>query len=177
MNIFVLSTDLRKNASYYNDKHVVKIALEIAQMLSTACRLNGLDVGYKACFVNHPVSKWVRLTQGNWEYAFNLALALEDEYRYRFGSNRSLKAVDIVRTLPSPKLPNVGLTRFAQAMPDDCKHINTVQAYRNYYKRHKVYFLVKGFAEFNSWTRRKVPFFMREILAEFGYFENCKYIL
>lgn len=48
MNIFVLSTDVVECAQYHNDKHVVKMILEYAQLLSTAHRL--LD-GHRQTFV------------------------------------------------------------------------------------------------------------------------------
>ena len=45
MNIFVLDNDIEKCAQYHCDKHVVKMILESAQMLSAALRLNGINQG------------------------------------------------------------------------------------------------------------------------------------
>ena len=39
MNIFYLDHDVRKCAEMHNDKHVVKMILEYAQLLSTAHRV------------------------------------------------------------------------------------------------------------------------------------------
>ena len=46
MNIFVLDDDIEKCARYHCDKHVVKMILESAQMLSTVSRENGGEIGY-----------------------------------------------------------------------------------------------------------------------------------
>ena len=40
MNVFVLDNDIVKCAQYHYDKHVIKIILESAQMLSATLRLN-----------------------------------------------------------------------------------------------------------------------------------------
>jgi hypothetical protein len=42
-----------------------------------------------------------------------------------------LQVVDI------PKIQDIGITKFAQAMPEQYKHTDTVIAYRNYYKHEK----------------------------------------
>ncbi len=60
MNIFLLDIDWQINATYHVDKHVVKMILESAQLLSTAVRLSGIDAGYKAAYKNHPCAIWTR---------------------------------------------------------------------------------------------------------------------
>ena len=47
------------------------------------------------------------------------------------------------------KIPDIGLTAFAQAMPDQYKNENVVKAYRDYYINEKSSFL--------TWTKRKKP--------------------
>ena len=37
-------------------------------------------------------------------------------------------------------MPDIGLTPFAQAMPDQYKNNNVMQAYRDYYNGEKAYF-------------------------------------
>ena len=65
MNIFYLSTNADECARYHCAKHVVKMILETAQMLSTAHRvLDGDKLAdekklYKKVHVNHPSTKWV----------------------------------------------------------------------------------------------------------------------
>ena len=57
MNIFVLDENHSLNVSYYCDKHVVKMILEYAQILSTVVRESGIDSGYKSTHKNHPCTK------------------------------------------------------------------------------------------------------------------------
>ena len=58
MNIFYLDKDQAKAASYFYDKHKVKMILESAQMLCTAHHHygNGDNVPYKKAHYNHPLS-------------------------------------------------------------------------------------------------------------------------
>ena len=55
----------------------------------------------------------------------------------------------MVKTLPTPNLPDTGLTPFAQAMPDQYRNKNAVKAYRDYYINEKSNLLI--------WTKRKTP--------------------
>ena len=56
MNIFILDEDPLLAAQAQCDKHVVKMVLESAQMLSTTHRIMGEDheVFYKTVHKNHP---------------------------------------------------------------------------------------------------------------------------
>lgn len=141
MNIFVLDRDQKKCARYHADKHVVKMILESAQLLSTAVRLSGLDAGYKATHKNHPCALWTRASRANWLWLKDLARELNAEYRFRFRREQNHKSWDVIATLPEPPLPDVGLTPFAQAMPESYRHNNPVTAYRRYYLNEKKHLL------------------------------------
>lgn len=139
MNIFILDTNVKKCAEYHCDKHVVKMITESAQMLSTACRLNGINNGYKACYKFHPCSIWTRESLSNWLWLRELVKHLNKEWRSRYHHSRNHKAYDVVKSLPEPKIKDIGLTKFAQAMPDEYRSVDAVDAYRSYYmgdKRH-----------------------------------------
>ena len=58
MNIFFLDKDPVKAAQLQCDKHVVKMVLETAQMVSTAVRNQGHDVGYLLAYPKHPMTIW-----------------------------------------------------------------------------------------------------------------------
>jgi hypothetical protein len=137
MNIFVLDLDLSKCASYHIDKHCGKMIVEAAQMLSTACRLSGLDYGYKITHVNHPCNKWVRESLSNWYWLKELTKHLNREWQQRYNHLVNHKSYSVILTLPKPKITDIGLTSFAQAMPDEYKNSNPVVAYRNYYRYEK----------------------------------------
>ena len=149
MNIFVLDEKVEKCAEYHCDKHVIKMILESAQMLSAVVRLNGHDIGYKLTHKNHPCTIWARESLSNYNWLVRLTRLLNYEYRYRYDKDINHKSYDLVKTLPIPDLPDIGLTPFAQAMPDQYKNKNAVKAYRDYYINEKSSFL--------TWTKRKKP--------------------
>ena len=149
MNIFVLDKKVEKCAEYHCDKHVIKMILESAQMLSAVVRLNGHDIGYKLTHKNHPCTIWARESLSNYNWLVRLTRLLNYEYRYRYDKDINHKSYDLVKTLPIPDLPDIGLTPFAQAMPEQYKNKNAVKAYRDYYINEKSSFL--------TWTKRKKP--------------------
>ena len=95
MNIFILDTDVKLNAQYHANTHVVKQVLEYCQLLSTACHLHGvaLEGMYKLTHKSHPATLWTLESkqlsgfaidfgfmkdgkfsyQGDWEKCFDLA--------------------------------------------------------------------------------------------------------
>ena len=152
MNIFILDKEVEKCAEYHCDKHVIKMILESAQMLSAVVRLNGHDIGYKLTHKNHPCTIWARESLSNYNWLVRLTRLLNYEYRYRYDKDINHKSYDLVKTLPIPDLPDIGLTPFAQAMPEQYKNKNAVKAYRDYYINEKSSFL--------TWTKRKKPTWM-----------------
>jgi hypothetical protein len=154
MNIFLLDMDWQTNATYHVDKHVVKMILESAQLLSTAVRLSGIDAGYKAAYKNHPCAIWTRQSLANWKWLYYLTEALNEEYKYRYNKKVNHKSYDVVQSLPLPNIEDIGVTQFAQAMPNCYKSYDPVQAYRNYYIGEKDHLF--------SWTKRDVPYWINE---------------
>ncbi len=154
MNIYVLDENIRNCARYHCDKHVVKMTLESAQMLCTVLHLHGISAPYKPTHVHHPCTLWSGMSLSNWLWLRDLALALNREYRYRFGRVRDHASASVVGELPLPPLKDIGLTEFAQAMPPEYRIPgNPVEAYRRYYIGEK-----SGFA---NWTGRPVPEWFR----------------
>lgn len=150
MNIFILSKNIKKCAKYHNDKHVIKMILEYSQILSTVCRLNGIDAGYKQTHVNHPCVIWAAESKNNWLWLRELNYALHEEYKYRYGKNKIHKAYTVLESLPMPILPKIGITPFSQVMPEQYKNDNVVKAYRDYYTNEKY--------TIASWTKRTKPY-------------------
>lgn len=157
MNIFILDTNPFTAAPYHCDKHVPKMIVESAQMLSTAHRvLDGTEyiddsgkrkikrwrmsdetfesVLYKACYVNHPCNIWVRESYHNYQWLFELFCNLCKEYTLRFNKTHltEIKLIEVLHSLPL-KIPRVEQTPFAQCMPDQYKDADPVTAYRNFY--------------------------------------------
>ena len=135
MNIFVLDKNPHVAAMYACDKHVVKMILESAQML---CSVHPEGTApYKRGFYNHPCTKWVRASSENYDWLIEHARALCTEYTRRYGKVHKSEQVIDWCDANRPELPDVGLTPFAQAMPEDYKNEDAVEAYRTYYRNDK----------------------------------------
>lgn len=174
MNIFMVDKCPIVSAQQLCDKHVVKMILESAQMLSTAHRvLDGYpvykpgnlkriayyahpnsdfdDVLYKAGFINHPCTKWVMESYANYKWLYDHMIALNDEYKKRFNHDKDHKSVDKLRyVLKLPpnniNLLDYGHTELNPCMPDECKIANdTIASYRRYYNMFK-----KAFAKWSE---------------------------
>lgn len=148
MNIFVLDYDTRKCAEYHVNKHVVKMITESAQLLSTAVRVSGIDAGYKITHLNHPCSIWCRESLSNWRWLKQLTDSLCEEYCFRY-DRFSHKAHDMATSLPEPKIPDLGLTKFALAMPEQYQTDCAIESYRNYYRFDKYHL--------HEWGKREKP--------------------
>jgi hypothetical protein len=156
MNIFILDEDLETCASYMVDKHVVKMLTEYAQMLSTAQRYYGIDIGYKSTHLNHPCTKWVCESNSNYNYLVNLSKAVHNEYKLRYGQNKihgAFKMIDEFLSIPPSNMPDIGLTPFPQAMPDIYKSGDAIEAYRNYYRGEKQHI--------SKWKHNNIPYWFK----------------
>ena len=177
MNLFYLHKEPEVSATLHCDKHVVKMIIEYAQMLSTAHRMvdgeqyyglskNGRRIArwrhpnsnlenvlYKASHINHPSAVWVRENAIQYQYMYDLFVALCDEYTYRYGKVHMTdsKLRDVLNNIPD-NMPLGDWREPPQAMPDDVKSESSLDAYHKYYREYK-----KSFAK---WTNREVPQFM-----------------
>jgi hypothetical protein len=174
MNIFYLSHDPKTCAVYHCDKHVVKMIIEYAQLLSTAHRIcdgheytdltaNNRKIKrwrlsdereqrlMKASHINHPSNIWARANHLNYKWLYEMWCHLLDEYTHRYGKVHACARLrDILAQAPE-KIP-VGLreTEPTPAMPDDCKIVNdSLASYHKYYNEKKTHFA--------RWTKRSVP--------------------
>lgn len=156
MNLFFLSRDPVKCARFHCDKHVVKMILETAQMLSTAHRIiDGSDhpLLYRATHANHPSAIWIRETRDNYAWALALMKALNAEYMTRYGRSTPHKSMSLLPILGKPprKLKARGFSSPPQCVPDDCKQRGTVAAYRAYYRNYKSRFAVWAYSKTPNW--------------------------
>ena len=146
MNIFYVDKDPANAAMCLPDKLVVKMPLESAQMLSTAHRLlSGDDYCdergiYLKAYMNHPCTIWAWETSQNylWLYYHFYFLCREYETRYDRQHLSFTKLNDALSQLPL-NIPDAGLTTMPQAMPDEYKNNDPVQAYRDYVVNEKTY--------------------------------------
>jgi len=174
MNIFYLDTNPALCAEYHCDKHVLKMIIEYAQLLSTAHRiLDGEEEKvlsnsgkqmvtqyklndyrenhlYKCAHINHPSNIWVRSAADHYIYTMELWNFLNREYTNRYGKVHETfkKLCQYLNQLPKNIDKNVGFLMPPQCMSDECKIKNdTIEAYRNFYKAHK-----KEFATWKNGT-------------------------
>ena len=185
MNIFYLHKDPEISAKMHCDKHVVKMIIEYAQMLSTAHRmLDGVMVRkpsksgktmvkhydlfegaddleaemtyYKAVHYNHPCNVWIRKSSENYLHLYKLFYHLCGEYRHRYGKFHMTDNKLRSALWSVPKnIPKKSFTEPPQAMPDYCKRTDPIDAYRTYYINEK-----KRFAK---WTKRDVPEWFEDV--------------
>lgn len=167
MNIFVLDESPKQAAVYHNDKHVVKMILESAQMLhapyyETNTPFDGFPRTkgpYKLTHKNHPCTRWTCKSLDNWSWLLDLALELCDEYTYRYTKTEKQGTLfpkrhacqDMLEWMKDnpPQLDSNGMSPFALAMPDELKSNDAVESYRRYYMTEKRHIA--------SWTKRNTP--------------------
>lgn len=144
------------------NKHVVKMVLETAQLLSTAHRL--LDgaraagvsksgrkqtswvlpderresVLYRATHAHHPTAAWVRASREQYAWAFSLFVELLREYSFRYGKVHACsKLVDALADPPAG-IPDAGFADPPTCMPDAFRVSgDAVACYRAYYAEGK----------------------------------------
>lgn len=150
MNIFILDNNIPKCARYHADRHVVKMILEGAQMLCSVLHQQGLAAPYRATHARHPCTLWAGASLENWQWLKRLTLQLNKEFLFRYQKTTWHRSALVVQDLQQPPLPRLGLTPFAQAMPEKYRAPgDAVQAYRNFYVGEK--------ARIATWTRRRPP--------------------
>lgn len=86
MNIFATDPSPIKSAQYLDDKRVVKMVIESAQML---CHVLGYvgdeSYGLSPSHWNHPVIRWLEQDRSHVAWLCAHAAALMDEYARRYG--------------------------------------------------------------------------------------------
>jgi hypothetical protein len=86
MNIFAVDKDVHLCARALDDKRLVKMTLETAQIMCTAMQHYGWpDTVYKPTHENHPVVLWAKASPHNLSWVRNYLEALGFEYILRFG--------------------------------------------------------------------------------------------
>lgn len=139
MNIFFLDRDVSACAKMHCDKHVVKMIVESAQLLSTALREHGIkdETLYKSTHKNHPSAVWARKSKEHYVFLFELFKELCFEYTNRYNKIHASERLMFQLESGAALIPSNGWVDPPQCMPDECKRDDVVEAYRQYYKEHK----------------------------------------
>jgi hypothetical protein len=147
--------------------------LELAQLLSTAHWIlsptkkvlkwqeDGLI--YRKTHQNHPVAIWVRKHENNYKFVCKLALALCDEYYYRYGCEKNRQHASrkliahLSKNIPKfekcsePLISKWKITQPALAMPIAFQVPGKpITSYRNYYRSEQK-------SHLTSWKNRDIP--------------------
>lgn len=180
MNIFILDNDIQTSVQYYIDKHIVKIPLEVAQLLCTARRLSGDErPKYKSTHINHPWSLFTRFNRENYLYVCCYGMELCSEYEYRYGKKHACQEVildcvtnplffsnvdrDIAFLLRIYDLSTTGYfnDKIPCCVKDEYKSTDIVQSYRDYYIGDKVF--NKSGKLMASWKKRNRPYWFIDV--------------
>jgi|688.fasta_scaffold320725_2 hypothetical protein len=139
MNIFFLDKCPIKAAKYLVNKHVVKMITESRQMMHIA-HLHIQNPTIKITYRNHPCSIWVRKNRDNYLWLLEHALAIGQEYTFRYEKLHKSEVYIRENLMEPPDLPflHPGITFPALSMPDHCKISDDyVDCYREYYRKEK----------------------------------------
>ena len=178
MNIFILDYDPVIAAQSQCDKHVVKMIVESAQMLSTAHRMmDGIiaslpsksgkrmvkhyrlhdhreDLLYKAVHYNHPCTIWTQENRANYLWHYRHFVALCKEYTHRYGKIHQSyhKLGHSLEDFPRNLDQSNTMTPFKLAMGQSPESIqdNPVESYRHFYQTKQRKFKM-------VWSKRKTP--------------------
>ena len=179
MNIFFLNPDPKICAQEHISKHVVKMIIEYAQLLSTAHRfLDGTQsislsktgrkqtryvlpderesILYSATHLNHPSAIWVRKSDQNYMWLAELLERLCGEYTYRYGKIHKTERDGLMQFLKNNFPKNIPWDKFTEptpAMPEQYKILgDSITSYKNYYLGEKSHMFV--------WKNRQIPAFI-----------------
>jgi hypothetical protein len=149
MNIFYVDSDPVIAAQQLVDKHVVKMPLETAQLLCSAFPQGAAP--YRRTHYNHPSAVWTRRSRANYEWLIKHGIALCEEYTKRYGKQHKSNIVILwcQANIDQIEWGEDFFTDPPECMPDDCKTGNSVQSYREYYRKYKSYIY--------RWTNREKP--------------------
>ena len=128
MNIFYTSSCPYRCAEFLDDKRVVKMAVETAQMLS-----NAFGGPYRASHMNHPCSVWTRESRENAQWMICHLDALCKEYTKTYHKIHKCQQLVSEFSLNLSKLPSNGTSSHSE--PPNCtlyKSISVKNAYQMY---------------------------------------------
>jgi hypothetical protein len=178
MNLFFLDRNLDTCAEYHIDRHVGKMQLEAAQLLTTTLWVDKY-VGYVPeklsseqlqiiksikkneppieqrqftrylpTHENHPCASWVSSSLEHFYWTVCYVNALNSECVWR--GYKSHASCEVVNSMPMPtNIPDLGWTDPPLCMPVQFQGPDPIEAYRKFYIDDK--------ASFASWKRRGQP--------------------
>lgn len=139
MNIFVFDEDPHKAAMWLDDVRQNKMILETAQLLSTAIQESGNSGNYsvyKSTHKNHPCTKWVMKSRGNYSWTVSY---LHQLGQIRNPSHKSLQLLSYFKDYEhfgefeqEERTPFANCARNLDQLLDFTYVKDTFSAYRSY---------------------------------------------
>lgn len=164
MNIFTTSACPVQSALWLDDKRLVKMILESAQILSTVVwryKGNSNDRSvhsglYKATHTGHPCILWSGRTRANFNWLVDHALAMCVVYNSYSGKTHASQSVINQAKEFKSSVPKGGLQEFANATPFKGYKFDHLDIHKKYQK-----FMIFKWSELDKtspkWTNRKQP--------------------
>lgn len=172
MNIFFLDSSPEVCAQQHCDKHVLKMIIEYAQLLSTAHRVidgeqyihvternhkikrwklhdDRENILHLAAHVNHPSNIWTRSSTSNYSWLYDMWRHLLKEYTYRYEKQHSNERLIFALAKPPQNLKFHKWIDPPRAMDEIYKKEDVIDSYRNFYINSK--------SRFARWTKRDIP--------------------
>lgn len=168
MNIFATSPDPVACAAALADRHVVKMAVETAQILSTALHLRGEATAglYQPTHTTNPTVRWAAASPEELGWTLDHGLALLNEYHWRYPkpagapAHKSSTVYDILTGLIAGGAGQPA--SFVFVGPEMFGGADVHLAYRDYLGAKYVEWAAKARAHVSrkcalKWTRRQPP--------------------
>lgn len=134
MNIFATDPSARVSALALDDRRLVKMTLETAQLLSTVLHSLGIAFPgqYRATHQGHPCTRWAVQSASNFGWLCEHGYWLGQEYTRRFGkTHKSAKVIAWAgQAVTLATFPQQARTPFANCTP--YKSMEVHEAYRRY---------------------------------------------
>ncbi|UCM93089.1 pyrimidine dimer DNA glycosylase/endonuclease V [Candidatus Tisiphia endosymbiont of Melanophora roralis] len=162
MNIFITNICPILSAQALDNKRVLKMIVESAQLLSTAIFCNSQIVYpdiYKPTHLKHPCTIWASSNRNNWFWLSEHLIALCHEYTHRY--HKKHKTQQLISNLlkysshlidDNNMTPFVNCTKSDYLQIDFSNHSNTFKAYQQYLTVKWNNDIIKP-----KWTNRSIP--------------------
>lgn len=158
MQIYYLDNDPIKSAEYHTDIHLNKMLTESLQILSTVCHIHNQSnlAVYRKTHEFHPSVQWCAESIDNYLWLYDMTKALYDEYKYRYGTDKTHLAGEKFKNLGIPYIKQEGLTPIRYGFKDSRYHFDDrVEGYRQYLINEKSHIL--------KYTKREIPKWILEV--------------
>lgn len=166
VNFFYLDKDPKICAQSYCNKHIIKIPIEIAQILSKIHYELKSNIDYSTIYNNSKVVKntlgpylWALESYDNYIWTCQLGLELINEYKYRYNKFEHKTEKILLSLLENPpKLPKIGITKFQSTNKYDMfQYISddSITCARYHYSEMK--------CENDKWTNQTIPIWFTQL--------------